>query len=312
MTRVRGTKPGKGFAREPGTAEDERRLVEEARRGDSRALRMLLERVSPPIYRFGRSFCRDSDDAEDVLQEVLVSLVRSLPGFRGDASLTTWAYTVARRACRRQRLRQARSALRPQRSPGPDGHAAAAMNGSPADVADPGVDLERDAERGEIRAALRAALFELPPAYREAVILRDLEGLPAREAARVLGVGERALKSRLHRARLALKSALAPRFSPEAAPGSRARDCAEAGRAMNRYLDGVIDARACAAMRAHMRSCESCGDACRALQRALRLCGTKRERAIPRAAREPLRRAVRAAVLEISASGKAPATAPRP
>ena len=78
-----------------------------ARGGDRRALRRLLERMSRPIYRFGRGFCRNTEDAEDVMQEVLASLVRSLPTFRGEASLSSWAYTVARHACIRQRRMQA-------------------------------------------------------------------------------------------------------------------------------------------------------------------------------------------------------------
>ncbi|HET7497919.1 MAG TPA: sigma-70 family RNA polymerase sigma factor [Candidatus Eisenbacteria bacterium] len=285
--------PGKGFAKKGDSAAskaEERRLLTEARGGDPRALRRLLERLSPPIYRFGRSFCRDSDDAQDVMQEVLVSLVRSLPSIRGGSSLTTWAYTVARRACRRQRLRAERNG------------AGAAGNGGLPVGAEPAAPLSADpaneTERRELERALSRAIGELPPAYREAVILRDVEGLSAPEAARVLGVSERALKSRLHRARLALRDVLAPHFGG----GARARhapSCVRTGRLLNRYLDGELNRAACEAMQAHVESCPACGTACRALREALTLCRRPGSRRLNEETREALRRAIRGALEEI-------------
>ena len=69
-------------------------LLDAARQGDMAALRTLLDSVSGPILRFGQGFCHHPEDAEDVMQDVLSSLVRTLRSFRGDASLTTWAYTA--------------------------------------------------------------------------------------------------------------------------------------------------------------------------------------------------------------------------
>lgn len=281
----------KGFAKNGAAARaEERRLFLEAREGDPRALRRLLERLSPPIYRFGRSFCRDTDDAQDVMQEVLVSLVRSLPSIRGGSSLTTWAYTVARRACRRQRLRAERNGT------------GAAGNGGLSVGAEPAAPLSADpaneTERRELERALSRAIGELPPAYREAVILRDVEGLPAPEAARVLGVSERALKSRLHRARLALRDVLAPHFGG----GARTRhatSCVRTGRLLNRYLDGELNRASCAAMQAHVESCPACGTACRALREALTLCRRPGSRRLSPETREQLRRAIRGALEEI-------------
>lgn len=258
-------------------------------------MRRLLERLSPPIYRFGRSFCRDTDDAQDVMQEVLVSLVRTLPTIRGESSLTTWAYTVARRACQRQRRRAGPRAAESRRQNGEDAEAEALPTHDPAH--DPVLELERR----ELEGTLRDAIRSLPPSYREAVILRDLEGLSARDAAKVLGVNERALKSRLHRARLSLRDALAPRFGGR--PSSRhGRSCAETGRMLNRYLDGELDRKACEAMQAHVEACPACGTACRALRDALDLCRRPGARRLPPEARESLRRAIRGALQEIEAS----------
>ena len=94
----------------PGAAERTReaRLISAARRGDQDALRQIVELAAGPANRFSRNFCRDPHDAEDLAQEVLATLLRTLKSFRGDASLSTWAYVVARRACGRLRKRGAR------------------------------------------------------------------------------------------------------------------------------------------------------------------------------------------------------------
>src|SRR5574341_1446082 len=82
---------------------DEARLLSAARKGDAAALTELLERAAGPAHRFSRGFCRDTQDAEDLVQDVLAALMRSLESFRGDSSISTWTYVVARRACGRLR-----------------------------------------------------------------------------------------------------------------------------------------------------------------------------------------------------------------
>ena len=104
------------------TRAEERRLLAAARAGDRRALSRLLELLSGPIYRFGRGFCGDPHDAEDVAQVTLAALARTLHDFRGDSSLTTWAYTVARNACTRHRRRGAGDPWRGRRSGYPAGN----------------------------------------------------------------------------------------------------------------------------------------------------------------------------------------------
>lgn len=273
---------GSGLSRD-----EERRLLRDARDGDPVALRRLLERVSPPIYRFGRGFCGDPEDAKDVMQEVLVSLVRSLRSIRGDSSITTWAYTVARRACARQRRKAGdRGGREPdsvlERLGGPE---------------DPSPDPSRETERREVESAVREAILLLPPSQREAIVLRDLEGVSAREAARILRVSERALKSRLHRARLAIRDALA-RSLEDGSPSGAPSGCPDAGRLLSRYLEGELTARTCASMEQHLHTCHSCGRACRALKRSLSLCRRYGSRPLSAAARESLRDAIRGAIAE--------------
>jgi len=253
-------------------------------------MRRLLERMSRPIYRFGRGFCRNPEDAEDVMQEVLASLVRSLPSFRGDASLTTWAYTVARNACIRQRRRFGREAVSLDDSDAGGSRAATLL------LADGSADPEQAMLRREIDSALQIALATLPVSQREAVLLRDVEGLPLPEVARVLRVGERAAKARIHRGRASLRSALAVLRPGEDGERARPRGCPDTARLLSRYLEGELDASRCASIARHVAGCPSCGRACRELRRSLGACRRYGGRPVPARVRDGIRRSI-AAVL---------------
>src|SRR5689334_1233558 len=80
-----------------GSADDT--LLAEARAGNREALEALLERHQAQIYGFGMKMCGNPDDAKDVLQETLLAVARDIRRFRGEASLATWLYTIARSAC---------------------------------------------------------------------------------------------------------------------------------------------------------------------------------------------------------------------
>jgi RNA polymerase sigma-70 factor (ECF subfamily) len=273
---------------------EERALLAGARRGDRRSVRRLLERLSRPIYRFGRGFCRNSEDAEDVMQEVLASLARTLPRFRGDASLTTWAYAVARNACIRHRHRYRREVTSlDERSSSRDGE------GIGSGLVDRAADPERDLLRRELDGALRIALATLPAAEREAVLLRDVEGLTLPDVARVLGIGERTAKSRVHRGREGLRTALSGLGHGRGpAPGAGPGGCPDTARLLSRYLEGDLDASHCAALSEHVARCSSCGRACRELQRSLHACRRYGRRALPRRVREGIRRSIAAVLVE--------------
>src|SRR5688500_8551793 len=139
------------------------------------------------------NMCRDPAAAEDVVQETLLAMVRTLRGFRGDASVSTWLYTIARSFCIKKR-RRPRSAPVAELSLETDRPAAAASlpDASPAP--------DRLVEEHETRRALETALASLSAPHREVVVLRDVEGLSAGEVAEVTGLSVDAVKSRLHRA----------------------------------------------------------------------------------------------------------------
>ena len=260
--------------------EEERALIERARRGDRRALTRLLTLLSGPLLRYGRAFCGSEPDAEDVAQVALEAVTRRLAGFRAQSSLSTWVYVVARNACRRRMRRERRAGVRlvSLEAAGP-GHPAFAIE-------DPAADPAREVERRELHRLLERAIAGLPPSQREVVILRDVEGLRAREVARVLEIDVAAVKSRLHRARAALRAALEPWAADRPAPPARRTPCADTEALLSRLLEGEIAPAACARLAAHVAECPECRETCAGLKRALALCGgVRREKLPPRVAR---------------------------
>jgi RNA polymerase sigma-70 factor (ECF subfamily) len=184
---------------------DEARLLTRARGGDQQAFGQLVEIHSERVYRALRRFGLDADEAGDVAQEVFLRAWRSLDRFEGRAQLSTWLYRIAFNEAQRRLSRRPAPAV-PANLDGPD--PIASIPDSP--------DHEPDARAldQELAQAVDAALSQLPPELRAAVILRDLDGLSTDEAAAVAGVRPAAFKSRLHRGRLALRPLLAPYLDP--------------------------------------------------------------------------------------------------
>jgi RNA polymerase sigma-70 factor (ECF subfamily) len=142
-------------------------------------------------------------DAEDVTQEVLLQVVRKLDTFRQQARLSTWIHRISVNAVLTHRRRRAR---RPEcQLPDVPEH----VLGGPFARAAPATP-EREVLGREMRRVIEGVLARLPRGYREVFVLVDVEGVRVAEAARLLGLGLPAVKSRLHRARLMLRQALAP------------------------------------------------------------------------------------------------------
>jgi RNA polymerase sigma-70 factor (ECF subfamily) len=263
-------------------------LLEAARSGSGEALEVLLERHEARLYRFARRLCRHREDAEDVLQESLLAAARGLPGFRGASSIGTWLYTIARSFCIKKRRR---SVFAPAEV-SLDSEASLAARG----VADPGRRPDEALEASRLEAALERAIAALDRPYREVLLLRDVEGLPAAEVARVTGLSVPAVKTRLHRARGRLRAALAPFLAPRGAPALPARPCPDIVRLFSRHLEGDISARTCARMEKHLAACPRCAATCDGLKEVLRMCRTAPEPGIPADLQDHVRRAVHEAI----------------
>jgi RNA polymerase sigma-70 factor (ECF subfamily) len=253
-------------------------LLAAARAGDRAAVEELLERHEAQIYRFGLRMCGDEDAARDVLQETLLAAFRHLPSFRGDSALSTWLYQIARSFCIKER-RGDRG-----RNDQPIDEQAAAVA-----TIEPGPDARAHAR--EIGAALAAAIQSLPDDHREAVVLRDVEGLSAEEAASVVGVEVGALKSRLHRGRLELRARLAALLGEDSAVGGPS-PCPELAAELAAYTSADIDQATCARIEAHLAQCARCAGACDALKNSVSLCSRIPGGAVPAAVRAAVRRAL--------------------
>jgi RNA polymerase sigma-70 factor (ECF subfamily) len=174
---------------------DDERLVALAQGGDRHAFDQLAERHSTRLRRVLFRITRDCDAAYDAVQEALMRAWMSIGRFEGRAQFSTWLTRIG--------INEAYRGLRstpemPLELADQVGERVPGWGGRPDEIF----------ESREFLRAVDRALGELPLDYRTAVTLRDVEGLSTAEAAEVLGIGERALKSRVHRGRMALRAKL--------------------------------------------------------------------------------------------------------
>ncbi len=160
------------------------------------------------MYRFAQRLCGEVEDARDLVQETFLNAYRGLPHFRGDAQFSTWLYRIASRVClamRRRRKGEPEYELSLEEFiPTSDGELQLQIRAD-------GLTPEEALENKQLRRALRQAIQGLPAKYRLVLVLRDMEGLSAKEVGTVMGLNERAVKSRLHRARLFVRRELTAR-----------------------------------------------------------------------------------------------------
>ncbi len=242
-------------------------LLDAARQGDRRALDQLLSRHQRRVYRFGLKMCRDPEDAKDVLQDTLLAVARGVKDFRGASSVSTWLYTIARSFCIKKRRR---SKFAPAEEASLEGESSSEVR----EIADTARGPDESLAGRQIEAALEKSIAGLAPMYREVLVLRDVEGLTAPEVAEVLGLTVEAVKSRLHRARVAVRETVAPLLGvPEPpAPAALAAACPDIVALFSRHLEGEISADVCADMEQHLQACEHCRSRCDSLQRTLAMC----------------------------------------
>ena len=242
--------------------DDDQDLLDRARAGQPEALEKLLERHQAQIYRFGMKMCRDPEDAKDVLQDTLLSVARNVRDFRGGSSISTWLYTVARSFCVKKRRK---SKFAPK-------EVAASLDSAAEQIADPGRAADETMASRQVERALGEAIAELEPMYREVLLLRDVEGLTAPEVARVTGASVQAVKSRLHRARLAVRAQIAPLLGIPSNLPAAAGACPDVLALFSSHLEGEIKPETCVEMQRHIDACPRCKGVCDSLKQTLSLC----------------------------------------
>jgi len=175
----------------------EPQLIERAQDGDRLAFEELVRRYADRLYAVVLRFVADAGEAEEVTQEAFLRAWRGIGRFQGRSQFFTWLYRIGINEAKR----------RAERAPPPA--VPTALEDSPlADAPDWSSAPEPLAEQGDLRRVLERAVRGLPLDYRTPLILHDIEGLSTKEAAELMELGEAAFKSRLHRARLAVRRAM--------------------------------------------------------------------------------------------------------
>jgi RNA polymerase sigma-70 factor, ECF subfamily len=183
---------------------DEAEIVRRAQSRDEAAIGAIMRLHNGRLYRIARGIVRDDGDAEDVLQEAYIKAFRSLGGFRGEASLSTWLTRIVMNEAL-QRLRRRVEAPAQVRERPPE---------RPDNVVAFPFDPERIVAQKQIVELLEQAIDSLPDDFRAVLVARVLEDLSIEETAELLSIRPETVKTRLFRARQLLKAAIAEHAEP--------------------------------------------------------------------------------------------------
>jgi RNA polymerase sigma-70 factor (ECF subfamily) len=203
-----GPNAGKSCRKSP-DCQGQDELLKRLQRGEEAAYELLVREYGGRMLAVARRVLRHEEDARDAVQEAFLQAFHSIARFRGDSNLATWLHRIVTNAA----LMKLRSTSRhPEVSveellPQFDetGHHTRSVREWSAS---PSLELLRQ----ETRAQVRACIDRLPVQYREIVILRDIEEMDTDETAKILGISTGSVKTRLHRARQALRALLEPLF----------------------------------------------------------------------------------------------------
>jgi RNA polymerase sigma-70 factor, ECF subfamily len=186
---------------------DESALVAQAKAGDQNAFAELVNRYERKIYRLAKNITRNDEDAEDVLQDAFLKAYTHLDKFKGDSKFYTWLVRIAvNEALMRRRKRKT------DRSVPLDEPVELGEETVQREIAVWEDNPEQQYSQEEWRRILDEAVDSLKPDFRTVFVLRDIEELSTEETAETLGISVPAVKSRLLRARLALRETLTRQF----------------------------------------------------------------------------------------------------
>lgn len=187
---------------------DENKLVKKAVNGDNSAFEALMEEHMGIIYNIALRMAANQDDAEDMTQEIMIKIFRSLGSFKGNSKFSTWIYRVAVNTCLdelKKKKNKKHLSLDAEIS-GDDGE-------SQIEIRDDSPSPEKLAEQNELRDMVASAVKLLSDEHRAVIVLRDIRGMSYSEIAEILGCSDGTVKSRISRARAQLKMILEKEYN---------------------------------------------------------------------------------------------------
>ena len=257
------------------------------RSGDPARVGEAIQLLQQTVYAFSMKVCGHREDAEDTMQDVLISSLPHLAKIENPRALAVWLYTVTRNRCWRTRRKES----------GGNAKALSLEELMPDNaelqrvLQDGAANPEQQVLRGEKDLLLHQAVLSLPTRYRIVLVLHDMESLDTAQVAQVLGLQPGTVRVRLHRARLGVRKAMAQllngmasvnpgeKVHPQSArqrlkqsPVSRSSGCREIFANLSEYLDDRLDAGACEEMREHILACPACVAFLRELSAAIDRC----------------------------------------
>jgi RNA polymerase sigma-70 factor (ECF subfamily) len=191
---------------------EERALVARLKGDDDGAYEEVVRRFGPRMLSVARRMLTQEQDAQDAVQDAFLSAFKAIGNFQGDAKLATWLHRIVVNAA----LMKLRSKRRKPEASIDDLMPKYHEDGHRRSNGDWRVTHDTAVQTSEIREQVLAAIDRLPDLYRDILMLRDIEELSTEEAAKQLEITEGAVKTRLHRARLALRESLDPFMRGEA------------------------------------------------------------------------------------------------
>ena len=187
---------------------EDREIIERVLQGDKEAFREIVLRYQTRIYNMTYRFLGNREEAEDLSQEIFLSIYRNLKNFRHESKFSTWVYRIVQNHCinrsaylKRRHVSEHDSLTRHE----PEGRGNELAERA---LADPTESPEGNLQRREVERIVQQGISRLQEDFRQILILRDLEGRSYDEIAEILGISLGTVKSRIHRARMSLKAQL--------------------------------------------------------------------------------------------------------
>ena len=185
------------------TPRQEQKLIRRLRLRDEDAFRQLVLLYQNKVFLLVFRMLGDRQEAEDISQEVFITVFKSIDSFRGEAKFSTWLFRISTNLCKNRLKylkRRARGKLQPLENT-PAAELNHPLNSTPAQP-------DKVAQGNELEGAVQRAMKEIDDEFRVLIVLRDIQGMPYSEIADITGLNQGTVKSRLHRARAALRNSL--------------------------------------------------------------------------------------------------------